>query len=154
VWIALVEFLLGVFEEWGFSTRIFQYLLEGEFSVSNARSVLADTVVQAIWEKPIFGHGLMGDRVVTGGYYAHNILLEFLCHYGVFIGSFLLVAAFMIPTVATFRSRKKESFHFLLMMTCLVFIKLMMSGSYLLEADFFLLLGLCVCVLREKETAK
>lgn len=138
------------FEQLGFSTRIFDRFLEGSFSTSKSRVELAKLITEGIWEKPFFGHGIMGDRVITEGRYAHNIALEFWCHYGVILGSILLASVFAIPLMALAKNRGTEEARFLLMLSCTVLIKLLLSNSYLLEPDFFLLMGLSVQVARSK----
>ena len=141
-------------EDLGFSTRVFELLLSGDFSTSNGRTRIANSVIEGIWEKPFLGHGIMGDRVVTGGRYSHNLVLEILCQNGLVLGTVLLLALVCFLAVALVRNRRTEKGRFLLMMTCLVITKLMLSGSYLTETHFFLLLGLGVSQLRLPPTCE
>lgn len=151
-WLKLLEAIARMLGEMGVGNRILYYLINGEFSVSNGRNLLAEQVIQAIGENPILGYGVMGDRTIIEGRYVHNIFWEFLCHYGVFLGTALLAMVFALPILAISRSRGKDRFHFLLMLVCMVFIKLLVSSSYLLEPHFFLLLGVSARVIREKRT--
>ena len=134
-----------VFGRFGFSTRIFDLLLEGDILSDNGRNVLAERVVAAIREKPLLGYGIMGDRVVVGDY-VHNLFLEIWCHFGVVLGTALLLTLIVI----VIRALKNDHDGFLLMLVCMVFVKLMLSGSYLYEAKLFFLIGVAISVLRGK----
>lgn len=144
------EFLSESFEEVGFSTRVFDRFIEGEMSEGSGRDVLYDAVINAIREKPILGYGIMGDRPIVG-IYVHNLFLEMWCHYGVIIGTIFLFGILVIPVAALLKLRKTSMFNFVLMLTCMVFVKLMVSGSYTTEAYLFLLLGICVNVFRSQK---
>ena len=136
------------FGRYGFSTRIFDYFLVGEITDSNGREELSSRVIEAIKENPIFGYGIMSDRVIAGNY-AHNIFLEFWCDFGVFLGSILLAIVFIIVIRALYITRKHRHFYFVLMIACLTFVKLLLSGSYLIEPYFFFALGLCINYIRK-----
>lgn len=145
---SLMEFLLIKFREMGFSTRIFEYVLRGDFSVSNSRDAMATEILGAIGNNPVFGYGFMGDRIVLNGNYAHNLALELWCQFGIFVGSFILIGVVAVPIAAMWKNRKSQRLHLLLMLSCVVFVKLMLSGSYVNEKYFFLLLGLAMGQLR------
>lgn len=145
---SLMEFLMEKFGQMGFSTRIFEYVLRGEFSVSNSRDSMATDVLAAIGNNPVFGYGFMGDRIVLNGNYAHNLALELWCQFGIFVGSFILIGVVAVPIAAMWKNRKSQRLHLLLMLSCVVFVKLMLSGSYVNEKYFFLLLGLAMGQLR------
>ncbi len=148
------KYLSESFEEVGFSTRVFDRFIEGEISEGSGRDVLYNAVISAIREKPILGYGIMGDRPIVG-IYVHNLFLEMWCHYGVIIGTVFLFAILAVPAAALIKLRKTRLFNFVLMLTCMVFVKLMVTGSYTTEAYLFLLLGICVGVFRsQKENPK
>ena len=143
-----IQFLAGIFERFGFSSRIFDLFLEGNILDDNGRAALIESVVSAIKERPILGYGIMGDRVIAGNY-VHNLFLEVWCHFGVIVGTVLLI--WLIFTVI--RALRIEKDGFLLMLVCMVFTKLMLSSSYLYEANLFFLMGVAVSTIRnERET--
>lgn len=139
------------FAEMGFSSRIFDYLIAGEFSQSNSRLILSQVVMDAIMEKPIIGYGIMGDRVVTGGKYVHNIAMELWCNFGLLFGSTLLAIVLILPVCALWKNRGSQKFNFILMYTCLVIIELFLSNSYIIESNFFFLVGILVSAIRTKD---
>lgn len=132
----------------GFSPRIFDYYLAGEAATSKGRELLARQAVEAIIQSPLFGYGFTGDRYLFG-IYVHNIMLEMLCHYGVALGSIILIALAVVTILAFIKCYKsKRMFTFVLMMASMVLVKLMLSGSYSTEPYFFFMLGLFANVIR------
>lgn len=140
----------------GLSTRVFDKYLSGDFTVSGSRTQIQDAVMHYLNETPIFGLGIYGDRRVAGGHYAHNIFIEILAHYGYVIGSILLItiATFVIRSYL-FASKRGDGVSVLVLMLLLgCNLKLVVSGSYLLEPFFFFLIGYCVAQLRLRKELK
>ena len=142
------EILSKRFGEIGFSTRIFDYLIEEQLAESVGRENISDAIWKAIKQNAISGYGFMGDRSITGGY-AHNIVLEYWCSYGFFAGSAAVVLTALVPMKAMLRSKGTDVFWLIMMLSCMVFIKLMVSSSYVFEPYFYLLLGLSVGAMRQ-----
>ena len=89
----------------GLSTRIFDKFTEGELSDDSGRSAIQSIIKSAIWESPFFGKGIMGDRVLIGGY-AHNIVLELMCDFGIILGFGLFGAILIIFIKAVLVNKK------------------------------------------------
>ncbi len=146
--INLAMYLSKIFGEVGFSTRIFDFLIEEQIAESDGREKLYEITALAIKQKPLIGYGFMGDRYVTDGHYAHNLILEFVCSFGILFGGLASVLSITVPLVAITRSRGTNVSWMLTMLVCMMFMKLFVSSSYVFEANFFFLLGLSVSVLR------
>ncbi|MBR2886274.1 MAG: O-antigen ligase family protein [Clostridia bacterium] len=142
------EILSKRFGEIGFSTRIFDFFIEDQLAESAGRERIREAVWKAIKQKAILGYGFMGDRSITGGY-VHNIVFEYWCSYGVFVGSAALAFTVVMPLKAMLRSKGTDNLWLIIMFTCMVFIKLMVSSSYVFEPYFYLLIGLSVGVIRQ-----
>lgn len=137
------------FTKWGFSSRIFDFFIEGEIADSNGRDILLTRSFELIRENPVLGCGLMGERARVGNY-PHNLFVEMWCQYGVFLGTLLSAALIWIPVKALIQSKKDQSqFLFLMAMICMVFVKLFLSGSYLHETQLFFLIGISLSVSRK-----
>lgn len=150
VLLSAARYFSKLFEKLGVSTRIFDFFIEGEIVNSTGRDTLAELVMSAISRNPVCGYGVMGDWTITGDIYVHNIFLEMWCQFGVIIGTVLLMLVIGIPVYMMFKVLwRKDEFLFVLMLFCLVFVKLMLSGTYLTETYFFLLLGISVGYLRK-----
>lgn len=144
----IMEKMSDFFESMGFSTRIFDYFLSGNIADDNGRDELTTKIISSIIKNP-FGYGVYSDRVIIGNY-AHNIFLEIWCHFGVFIGTILLLFLFFIPVKAILIEKHKnlEVFFFLIMFYIMVYFKLLLSNSYILETNLFFLLGCSIGIIR------
>ena len=145
----LAENLSEQFAKWGFSTRVFDYFIEGDFSETNGRSIIFEIVTAAINERPIVGHGFLGDQMLIGqggaGAYAHNLLLELWCQFGLIIGSFILLYFIGKPILALVRQKGRTDMqNFLWMLICMNFVKLMLSSTYTDEQYFFFMIGVSI----------
>lgn len=146
--------LSETFGKIGFSTRIFDFIIQEDLANDTGRENLSSAVWNAILQRPFSGYGFMGDRAVIG-IYVHNIALEFLCSYGLFFGSAGILAVIYVSVTAVARSWKSSTSWFMLMFACYILIKLMLSGSYVFEPYFYLFVGLSIGTARRcsKKTA-
>lgn len=145
--VGTASLLSEIFSRFGFSTRIFDFIILENITDSSGRDVLAEAIIEAIKQRPILGYGLMGDRVILGTY-AHNIFLEMWCDFGVFLGTAILISIILLAISALYINRKSNNFYFILMMVCMVLVKLMLSGSFVYEKYFYLMIGICVSAIR------
>lgn len=149
----LVTRMQKIFSNIGLSTRIFDFFIAGDISNDTGRREISETIINGIKERPLLGYGLMGDRTLNkDGFYVHNIFLELWCQFGVIIGSAIIIAVICIVLKALFKSKKDDMFAFVLMLACMVFTKLMLSGSYITEPYFFFMIGVAINCIRNKNT--
>lgn len=150
LFIEVTSVLSKAFEKIGFSTRIFNFIIEGDITASKGRESLAKQAVEAIIENPMWGYGITADRAMFG-IYPHNMFLEILCQYGIVFGSLLIITMLVITVIALLKSRKNtRSFTFGLMLVSIVFVKLMISSTYTIEPLLFFMMGYFVLILRKK----
>lgn len=140
------------FSDIGFSTRVFDYFINGDISDDNGRNYLAEKVINAISLNPL-GYGLMGDRVVLD-IYVHNIVLEMLCDFGLVLGSIIIFVIVLLPIFSLIKNKNIGFSHFILMIFSMVLIKLMLSGSFITEPYFYFMLGISINGLRNKGKAE
>ncbi len=127
----------------GFSRTLY-LMTQGDILESSGRDNFHLIIRDAVFQNP-FGYGLLGDRFVLGQHggeaYAHNLIWEFLCDFGLLFGS----ALFLVLVYAIFRvykkSKEKPVYYCYLAMLPAGFIMLFMSGSFLEEFAFWALLG-------------
>ena len=150
----IIEKISAFFRDMGLSTRVFEYFLAGDIANDSGRNELQQKVWQALLDKPIFGYGIMGDRVILNGTYVHNIILEVLCNFGFVLGTGLLLALVILLIKAVNKSQTTSELLFILMMISMVIIKLMLSGAYVVEQWFYFMLGLAVCYTRKMKEGK
>ena len=145
----VAESLSELFQGWGMSTRIFDYYLNGEIGDSSGRDRLTEYALEAIFRKPLFGYGLMGDRALMGTY-AHHFFLEIWMEFGVLFGTGYIVAlAVLLFRACRNQWKNKNRMTFLLMIVCMNMVKLLMSGSYITEPYFFFMIGALLAAKRD-----
>ncbi len=147
--VEFVSFLSNIFEKFGFSTRIFDFFISGDATTSLGRKYLQQQVISAILANPIKGYGFTGDQYLLG-VYCHNLFLELWCHFGVIVGTVIILLLAMLTVTALIKCRNnKKVFFFVVMLISMVYVKLMLSNSYTLEPNFFFMLGVFVAINRK-----
>ncbi|MBQ8525174.1 MAG: O-antigen ligase family protein [Clostridia bacterium] len=143
-----VMYLQNTFEEIGLSTRIFDFFINGDITYSSGRDIIMDDTVALIKRKALFGYGMMGDRYYLSGSYTHNLFLELWCHYGIILGS-ALILFFISTPLEGLRCCKADIKLFLIMLVCMIYTKLMVSSSYLIEPFLYFMIGVSVAAVRK-----
>ena len=138
----------------GFDSRIVSFLLSSNFVESHGREILYDNLLNRVTESPVFGYGIFGDRLLNRDFvritgYAHNIFLELMVDFGIF-GGVILSCVYLFACLFFLIKSKKNDFIFGLYVAIFSssFIKLLVTGSYLTEQYFYLLVGGFVLVYR------
>lgn len=136
----------------GIKTRIFDRIVDQTFFVSVGRTNIQEILLGAIINKPYLGYGIAGDRPIcyqVSQVYAHSLPLEILVSYGAIFGGIVLIVLTIIIFRALWKARQITLRDFILV---LIFsnglLKLFLSSSYLIEYEFFLLIGLCISAVR------
>jgi hypothetical protein len=144
---SILQWMISAGNDFGISSRTLTRLAEESFVDSSGRSEIATGIWAAIKDSPIIGYGIWGDRTVSLKYigqvtFAHNIILEILCHFGIVIG--ILVNLLLLYLIVDRIRQNDKSLYFVILIATIPssLIKLQFSGSYLTEPYFFLLLGL------------
>lgn len=128
-------------------SRNIEKMLSGDMFTSN-RTHLYSYLFQKIVDDGFLGHGLCADRYYlpfqfasTDANYAHNFYIEMLVDFGL-----LGFAVSIYVTISIYKNCikiKKNSYKaFMLCFVFVSFLQLMISRSWLVEANFFILLGL------------
>lgn len=131
-------YLQELLESLGFSTRVFDMALEENVLQSHSRQMIYDTLWAKIIENPM-PHGLYAEKLL-GFFSAHNLYIDALFTFGVFIGSILLLVLVLLPLVSYRRSVNPLAKEWILMFSCLVFIH-GIFGSRFMSCNVFFLLG-------------
>ncbi len=150
----LMESGYALGERYGLSTRIFDKITSGNFTVSSGRNVIRQKIRYHLRQVPVVGLGIYGDRYVTEGYYAHNFFLEVYAHFGYLLGTIICVSftLFVVRGLAYAFQAKDESAQGIALVLLCCCIKLMVSSSYLRDLFLWLLIGYVAGLLRENRT--
>jgi hypothetical protein len=152
----ILNYFLTIFQNLNLSTRTIMGLIEGSFFEDNARNLLSEYSINLISEHALLGLGIGTDRIVlankmqisvvaeTIGWYPHNIFLELLLHFGIFIGGAIIVYMFMIIYTTIFRNFDKDAADVICIFIGIGLVPLFASGSYITKPLFFALCGFCL----------
>ncbi len=156
---AILSYAVEYLKELGFESRTIEKLIDGSLFEDQGRENIATAVTDSIWESPLFGHGLFGDRYVAystygRGMYAHNIILEWLCQYGLLIGGILCIVYLYYAVKCVF---VKTGYRLKALYICIfsaTFFKMFVTGTYLGDSNFYLLIGLIITVIKSDKKSK
>lgn len=149
----LIQMVADITATIGGSSRVFNIFFEGNVIDTSSRDWIYERVMDEITSnKSKIGYGFFYDRTILGmenGSYSHNLFLEILLDFGLYIGSFLLLL-FCGSVLYVMRSTRNSSFcvfYFALFCSCVV--QLFFSSSYLKSPNFWMFIGITVTAMLE-----
>ena len=141
---SVVLFLAKLFTGLQLSTRILEKFVTGELGNDSYRSILRDKLYSVMNDGEHFwGLGAFGCRNYDI-IYPHYLPLDIVCTYGYLIGYTLLLLLTVLIIWAFIVTKGKVSQEFLLFLFSICIVKLFLSGSFIIEPYFFLLIGVCI----------
>ncbi|WP_242302228.1 O-antigen ligase [Bacillus cereus group sp. BfR-BA-01423] len=140
----ILKFIYNLLLNFGIESRSILLFLREDVHLSG-RDYIYQNTIRGIAESPILGLGLGGDRQINGGGYVHNFFLEVLANFGLIVGGMLLVVI-MLLILKSLLVNDKKKYSMVIIWLSLGFVQLMISSSYLIDINFWILLGLLVKV--------
>lgn len=147
-----IDSLLG---NMGIESRFFSSLLSSSLFEDEGRTKLSDIFVQAIKENP-FGYGAFGDRYATyklgweKPIYLHNLFLEIICDFGIFLGPLIIVWIVINLLRCLFASRNSDAVRILWCLVPFGIIQLMFSSSFWEIKEFWIILIITYKIMKSK----
>ena len=129
----------------GISSRTLNMLFEGDISSDSGRSVIRAHFINQLNKHPFGGLGLFGDRLLIGEPYCHNLILEVLIDFGIPLGGLLIVIG-LIKLISLFLRSDSKNRNRIIEYFCALVWPFMTSGSYLIDSNFAIFLGLCYLI--------
>ena len=115
--------------------------LNDSLADDNGRNMLKEIANRKISENMFFGYGCFSDRKYLNTY-CHSLYLELCMDFGIFFGTLILVFYLWRMFRLLMMNRKNDfTFAFLIAVYSVAIGKLFLSGSYLEQGEFFLVLG-------------
>lgn len=143
LWVDIVLELKKVVQGVGISTRVFDALLYGTAQGSNdARLRIYQIMWQYILERPLTGYGIYGEWAMIN-YTAHNLVLEIWAHFGIIMGSMLIVTGAYLLLSTYIRSQNPYTKGFILVLVSFGLVRCIYAGSYL-SYYIFLMMGFLI----------
>lgn len=154
LFIALLPNLSDFLDTIGIHSRTLSLLDSGDITSDSGRGSIASTCWNALLSKsPILGLGVFGDYVIIVDGYCHNIFLEILIDFGLVAGV-LLILYLVTRLLRIYSHSDREYRNKIIQYFCAFILPFMTSGSYLINSDFWIFLGLCVLTERINRTRK
>lgn len=155
----IIDLLYNIYVNLNMSTRILDRFKDNSFFTDNARMDLIKTSIEAIKQNFVIGMGAINDRQYLNdrvkladyaiGSYPHNIVLEILMNYGVFIGTAILSAfSLMFYKIYNIGRSNDAIMNSFLTFVTIGLIPLFVSSSYIDDINFYVLLGFGSSILK------
>lgn len=126
----IFESLLNLSQTYGFRSRTL-FLLANDVLHDSGRSRIYRVIIEEILNNPFKIHGITSEYAFTGGFYAHNFILELLFDFGIFFGgiavSFIIYRAF--KTIYYFLKRGDANDIAIFILFSNSFLSALVSGS-------------------------
>lgn len=137
----LVEFIADILDAANVNSRTLRLLVDGELlSYVSGRDDLSKMAWSLIDKNPFIGNGVWADRQYMG-IYCHNIVLELLLDFGYIITG-IIALIFCGNVYTTFMPLSSNQKLYFLMFVMSILIPMFVSGSYLIDYNIGLLLGI------------
>ena len=124
----------------GLYSRNLQYILSKSIFDGSGRDVWRDRAIDLIWERPLWGYGASSDVKLLGGQYVHNLPLELMFDFGIFLGGIIFVVI-CLYVIGIFFSQEGVKRDLKLVFLTEGFVMLFFSGTYLQSIFLFLFIG-------------
>ena len=141
------------FESIGISSRTLNLFINDDIGYTSGRDLIYSYMKEVFWENPIKGIGLFGDRFYLNGAYSHNFILELYLNWGI-IGATIILFYFAWKFIVTYRSSDKRKKNILVKYLLASIAPLMVSGSYLVDYDLGIFIGVLFLISMENNRNK
>lgn len=138
----------SVFTRLGVTSRTLNMFMEGSITADSGRNAIQQFFWKKLLNSPLTGLGIWGDRVVDDIAYCHNLLLEICVDYGLLFGSILIIYL-LIKFLNIYKSSNYIDRNHIIGYFAGLVLPLFVSGSYLINNEFAIFLGLC-CLINKK----
>lgn len=142
-------------------SRTVQMLISGEGSYDSSRLLIWETLISELSKDPIAGMGLRGDTYLLPFYfddesnvaYAHNIFIELFCDFGIVVGSIIVLLLLYILIKGLILNYDVNPIikGFIYVFLCVSFIQLLLSRTYLMEPNLYVLIFLVIDIYFSKD---
>lgn len=151
--ISSVSLFKAYLSDWGISSRTLYMLSSGTAFEDSGREDLYLSFITKLLDNPLMGIGVYGDRIGTEGTYCHNLFLEILLDYGIFIGTSIIVYLFFFIS----KVYRKCRGHYRDLLLIFIFYgigSLLSSSSYLQSSELAILIGFTILLNKNNSVRK
>lgn len=132
--------LLGFLSEKGYYSRNLTLLFSNKISYDSGRFQIFKYYFDLIVQKPFIGWGVIGGWI-NEGLGPHNMLIEIVLAFGVFIGG-IIILLLLLSQLRVFFVKDKNTRDLLTIYMSICIVLYFVSGDVLKKPDFYIFLGL------------
>lgn len=153
---SILNFLLNLFNDYGYQSRNIEKIINGSFTSSNGRDFIWGEVLNTIKKIWPMGLGTFGDRPIVAPIhiagYSHNIFLELLVSYGI-IGMLLILIIFSKLIYMIFFCNDDDWYYlYIIMLSCSA--QLLLSQSFWYIWQFWATVAISLNYIKKKKSTK
>ena len=139
-------------------SRTLDKFLTGSISDDTGRSKIQKIVIEDLNNNLITGTGIGGERIKINferydmkkdmsSCYPHNLILEILVHYGMIVGTTIIITIFIL-SIKAFKKGRSQERDMIIIIFSMEIVRLFISSSYTMSPLFFLYLGLIYSIIK------
>lgn len=144
----------------GFGTRIYDQLMGHAEMNGSGREQMHVVSINEIINQGFWGHGVFGEqdlykKIVGKSTYPHNLILEILLQFGIFIGVILVFLIFYLPYKAyriNIKNRNIQQALFIVGLVTPVYMNLLLSYTFWTTPLFFFVLSYSIRMAQNKNS--
>lgn len=129
------------------NSRLIMKAVAGQLSDGGDRDILIEDSIKRICSMDLEISGIFGDRAYIRGIYPHNIILEILMQFGIFLGSMILLFMLYVICIDVIRTGFGLVSVYL---CCVLFGRFLFSGSYIQDGSFWLWLFCMLSIFKSR----
>lgn len=147
----VIGLIISFLESLNLESRTLKNILEGTIFESKTRDIIYQRAWYEMKNMGVSMYGLFGDRISLEKYnpmhgyttnYVHNIFFELILSFGWFIGGVISVWLIYKIIKYVFFEKDYEKRLMSVFFVCLIFMRLLVSGSFLIEGQFLFMIGI------------
>lgn len=142
----IISLLIYILDVFNINSRNIEVILQGNFLNFDTREYIFKCAINEIMNLNWYDiNGIFGDRQLLRNYaswitYSHNIIFEIILSFGYIIGG-ILILSFCTKVVKIMLSKDIYKQIVVIMFICIAMTRLFVSGSFIIEEYFYLMLG-------------
>lgn len=145
-WKEVLQLVIYVLNAFNIDSRNLEYIVKGQANNLGFREIMYEQSINILEQLDFKPNGLFSDRVYLRKIwpdvvYVHNIVLEMTFAFGGIVTFFLLFCLLYKIIKGILTSKLVSQKQMIIVLVCLALPRLMISGSFIIEGYFFLLLG-------------
>ncbi len=160
----VIAYFAGLLTSMNSSVRVLNMVMDESLTEDEARGMFAMACLKHVFDNPFLGTLPINDRVFlwnifhsdkgVAAMYPHNFFVEILTQFGLFLGLVLIFIFLRLIYKCLKNPINMDSKKILLVFIGAYFFPLLFSGSYVSSKGFYILMAVCIVILKMSKIKK